>query len=236
MRTKKTPFFIALTSLFLLTGFFCSTSMAETIPAAHVSGADSKMPFHGTDSKGSYSYKSEKKEGSKSKAYSHSKKGHGKGYGKKEGSGSKKYSASKHGYTHKKEGSGSKKGRHGYSSGGHGYSKHKGPHGKNPFKHVLRFKKKLGLTEKQVEQIKTLEFDYKKFKVQSNADHAIAHMDLDRLVHAETLDESKIRGLADRISEIKSASIHATIEAKIGVLKILTPEQKRKVSKMHSSH
>jgi len=254
MRTKKTPFIIALTSLFLLTGFFCSTSMAETSPAAHVSGADSKMPFHGTDSKGSYSYESEKKEGSKSKSYSkgthgltqkkgegsgskaYTKKGHGKVHGKKEGSGSKKYSASKHGYTYKKEGSGSHKARHGYSSGGHGYSKHKGFHGKNPFKHVLRFKKKLGLTEKQVEQIKTLEFEYKKFKVQSNADHAIAHMELDRLVHAETLDESKIRSLADRISEIKSASIHTTIEAKIGVLKILTPEQKRKVNKMHSSH
>lgn len=262
MRIKKTPFIIAMTSSFLLTGFFCSTSIAEIVPAVHVSGADSKMLFHGTDSKGSYSYEQEKKEGSKSKSYSkgthgltpkkgegsgskaYPKKGHGMVYGKKEGSGSKKYGPSMHGYMHKKkegsaykrEGSGSHKAPYGYSSGGHGLSGHKGFHGKNPFKHVLCFKKKLGLTEKQIEQIKSEEFEYKKMKIQANADHAIAHMELDRLVHAETIDESKIRSLADRISKIKSRTIHATIEAKIAILKILTPEQRRKVNKMHSAH
>jgi len=234
MRTQKIPLLIATTSLLLLAGFFLFISMAGATPAAHVSGANSLIGAKNTDSAGSYSYEDEKgkKEGSKSKAYSHPK-SQGKFHGKKEGSGSRKYAPSSHGYRHKKEGSGFHK-REG--SRGHGYSGHKGSHGKNPFQHILCFKKKLGLTEAQIKQIKSAEFAYKKFKVQSQASHAIAHMDLDRLVHAKTFDEAKIRSVGDRISEIKSADIHAMIEAKITALNILTPEQREKMNRMHSGH
>jgi Spy/CpxP family protein refolding chaperone len=237
MRTPKKQLLIAMTSSFLLPGLLFLTS-AGAIPVTHVSGLNSLVSASNTDSAGSYSYEDDiKKEGSKSKISPP--KGHGKAYGKKEGSGSKKYSASKHGYTHhKKEGSDGQKyshgaphkSKHGYASGGH-----KGSHGKNPFKHILCFKKKLGLTPSQIEQIKSGEFEYKKYKVQSHASHAIAHMELDRLVHSATLDEAKIRNIGKRISDIKSADIEAMIEAKILLLKILTPEQRVKVQKKHSA-
>ncbi len=225
MRTPKTPLLIATASSVLLAGIFFLTSVA---------GAKN------TDSTGSYSYEADKKEGSKSKT-AHPK-GHGKVQGEKEGSGHKKYSASKHGYTHhKKEGSGAHKYSHGspHHKGmpGHGHKSlgHTGSHGKNPFKHILCFEKKLGLTATQVEQIKSGEFEYKKFKVQSHASHAIAHMELDRLVHSKTFDEAKIRSIGDRITEIKAATIRAMIEAKILILKILTPEQREKMHTKHSS-
>lgn len=170
-----------------------------------------------------------KQEGSKTKSYS---KGHGTSQGK--------------GYAHKKrEGSGGGYSGHGSARGGHGYGKsthgsggHSYGHSRkiNPFKHVLRFKEKLGLTEAQVQRINDLSFEFKKMKIQSKADHTIAHMELDRLVHSGTLDEGKMRALADRISAIKSKKIHALVEGKIALLKILTPEQRKKVSKMHSGH
>jgi Spy/CpxP family protein refolding chaperone len=238
MRTQRKPFIIATTSSVLLAGIFCFTSMAGATPTAHVLGSNSLIGAKNTDSAGSYSYEADKKEGSKSKsdtkvapsktegskskAYTHHK-GTGSVHRKKEGSGGHKYS---HGVPHK--------GKHGHSSKGHGSSGHKGKHGKNPFKHILCFEKKLGLTQAQVEQIKAGEFEYKKFKVQSHADHAIAHMELDRLVHSGTVDEAKIRSVGERISQIKSGSINAMIEAKIKILKILTPEQRNKVKAMHS--
>lgn len=237
-------------SLFLMV-MFCSTSIAA---------------ISGTDSKGSYSYDESKKsegsksksaspketqgsvtkkgEGSGSKAYPH-KRHHGKMHGKKEGSGQKSYAPSRHGYKHKSgegEGSGSRKYSHG-SPHGKSPSPHKGsihgsshPSKKSPFEHVLCFQKKLGLTPEQIEEIKAHEFEFKKIKIQTTADHAIAHMELDKLVHSATVDEAGMRALADRISAIKSKKIHAVIEAKIVILKILTPEQRQKVSKMHSSH
>jgi len=246
MQTRKIKSILVAAFSLLLTVIFCSTSMAAIL---------------GTDSKGSFSYgESKKEEGSKSKSPaskgthgSVTKKGEGSGskatlhkggysHGKKR-HGQKSYAPSRHGYMHKgKEGSGSRKYSHGsphkrsysaHKGSGHGKSHHSG---KSPFKHVLCFTKKLGLTEEQVAKIKAHEFEFKKMKIQAKADHAIAHMDLDRLAHSDTVDEAGMRAVGNRIVEIKSRKIHAMIEAKITILKILTAEQRQKVSKMHSGH
>ena len=258
MRTRTTKFILITAFTLLLTVMFCSISLAA------ITGTDSKGSYSYSESKKEEGSKSKspsaqgtqesitkKGEGSGSKAYSHKKPHkytHGKKYshGKKEGSGhNKMHMPSKHGYKHKNkagEGSGSKKyshgSPHGKSHSPHKASGHSRSHksGKSPFEHVLCFTKKLGLTEEQVNKIKAHEFEYKKMKIQAKADHAIAHMELDRLVHSNTVDEAGMRALADRISKIKSRKIHAMVEAKITILKILTPEQRQKVSKKHSRH
>ena len=170
-----------------------------------------------------------KMEGSKSKRPGHgSPKGMMRGpHGKSEGSGSKPgYSkgyghGSKHGYG-KKEGS---RGRHGY-----------GGHGKDPFRHVLRFAKSLGLTADQIGQIKKMKFEFAKERIMLKAQHQIAHMELDQLVHSGEVKESEMRAVADRIVQIKSKKIHGMVDAKIGLLKLMTPEQRKKISKLHSKH
>jgi len=228
MQTINIKSVIVIAVTLLLTAVFCTISFAA---------------ISETDSKGSYSYSESKKgEGNGSKAYPH-KSPRDYRHGKKEGSGSKTYAPSRHGYTHKgKEGSRSKRYFHG-SAHGKSYSSHKGfdhgsahQPGKSSFEHVLCFQKKLGLTKEQIDKIKAHEFEFKKMEIQTKADHAIAHMELDRLVHSETVDEAGMRTLADRISEIKSRKIHAMVEAKIAILKILTAEQRQKANKMHSSH
>jgi len=174
-----------------------------------------------------------KAEGSKSKEYrqgsphgmkkiphgksegSGSKKGYGKGYG--HGS---KHSYGKHGYS-----------RHGY--GGHGY---RDGHGKDPFRHVLRFAKSLGLTDTQIGQIKNMKFKFAKKRIMLKAQHQIAHMELEQLVHSGEVKEAEMRAVADRIAQIKSKKIHSMVEAKIGLLKLLTPEQRKKMSQSHSKH
>ena len=174
-----------------------------------------------------------KAEGSKSKEYrqgsphgmkkiphgksegSGSKKGYGKGYG--HGS---KHSYGKHGYS-----------RHGY--GGHGY---RDGHGKDPFRHVLRFAKSLGLTETQIGQIKNMKFEFAKNRIMLKAQYQIAHMELEQLVHSGEVKEAEMRAVADRMAQIKSKKIHSMVEAKIGLLKLMTPEQRKKISKLHSQH
>ena len=58
-------------------------------------------------------------------------------------------------------------------------------------------------------------------------------MELDLLVHSETVDESAIRAVGKRLIDAKSKMINAKIDAKIAVLKILSPEQRKRVKKMH---
>lgn len=247
MQTRKIKYILTATFSVLLAVLFCSTSIAA------ISGTDSKGSYiHGQSkaegsktktpaSEGTKGSVTKKGEGSGSKAYPQKSPHHGKGY-KKEGGGHKSYAPSRHGYKHKgKEGSGSKKYSHGsphkkshsaHKGSGHG-SGHRS--GKSPFEHVLCFTKKLGLTEEQVSKIKAHEFEFKKMKIQRKADHSIAHMELDRLAHSDTVDEAGMRAVGDRIIKIKSGKIRAMIEAKIAILKILTAEQRQKVNKMHSN-
>ena len=169
------------------------------------------------------------KEGSKSKEYSHgSPHGGGSSYAAKEGS------KSKHGspyggksYRSHRGGSHSKK-----YGGGHGRHGHR----TDPFTHVLRFGHRMGLTEAQRTEIKNKQFEYKKGQIQRHADHKIIHLEMDRMVHSGELDESGLRALADKMSGLKSKSIHAMMEAKIALLRILTAEQRKKVSQLHSGH
>ena len=249
-------------SAFFLMGF-TSTAAADSISQSNPTQSITQIQFQaGTDSKGSYSFdedtsanpgltgkpkvqkkaqsgsigSTKKSEGSKAKKKSEGSKGKSYSHGKKEGSKGSGYSHGKshhghkgHGYAHRKgEGSKGKK---------HGYGKHGGFHGKmDPFHHVFRFKHKLMLSEQQIAELKKHEFEYKKTKIQAKADKAIAHMELDRLVHSDTVDESAIRAVGQRLIAAKSRMINAKIEAKIAVLKILTPEQRKKVKKMHSRH
>jgi len=210
-------------------------------------GSKSKSYSHGSKGysghiSGSHSHK--KSEGSKSKSYSHGKPGHGKshhgskhGYGKSyghkksEGSKSKSYSHGKPG--HGKSHHGSKGGHgksYGHKQGSHGGH---GGHGHSPFKHVMHYKHKLGLTDAQVSAMKELDVDFKKKIIQAKADHQIAHMDLDLQVHSGKVDEAKIRAAGAKIVASKTNKIMAMIDAKIQLLSLLTAEQRQKMAKMH---
>ena len=221
------------------TGSFSYDDQGQGSPIGHGAkqqrseGSKSKSYSHGSKSYSGHisgSHTDKKSEGSKSKSYSHGKPGHGKSSHAYKGG---------HGYSHKKsEGSKSKSYSHGKSGHGKSYG-HKskshphGGHNQNPFQHVLHFKKKLGLTNSQIQSMKELELDFKKKGIQADADHEIAHLELDRHVHSGELDEAKIRAAGAKIVAAKSNKIMAMIEAKIQLLKLLTAEQRQKMAKMH---
>jgi len=208
-------------------------------------GSKSKSYTHGSKGysghiSGSDSHK--KSEGSKSKSYSHGKPGHGKsshaykgghGYSDKKSEGSKSKS-----YSHGKPGHG--KSSHAYKGGygksyGHKKGSHgrHGGHGKSPFKHVMHYKNKLGLTDAQIQTMKELDADFKKKIIQAKADHQIAHVELDLQVHSGKVDEAKIRAAGAKIVASKTNKIMAMIDAKIQLLNLLTAEQRQKMAKMH---
>ncbi len=174
-------------------------------------------------SSGSYSHGAQKSDNDKSKRpHRVSEK---KGHYKSEGSGSKPYS------------------RSGKSSG-HGYKKNygaRGGHGgrhasKNPADHLLRFKNKLNLTESQMAEIKRLQFAYEKKRIRNKAEHKIAHMEYDKLVHIEKVDAQAIRSAAEKITKLITQKIMEKAEMKIALLNLLTAEQRKKTHAMHSAH
>ena len=231
MFNLKIRYLITLTATATISLFFCQSVLASTA-----------MDSIGTGSAGSYSHGTKKHEGSKSKkTIPHHISGK-KGHYKSEGSGSySQLGKSKgHGYSYKKsEGSSSKhhaRSTHGYKKGQGSHGGHGGHTSKCPFTHLLRFKDKLSLTEAQVAEIKRLRFEYRKQSIRNKAEHKIAHMEFDRLVHAEKVDAQAIRSAAKKIAETKTQKIMAKAEAKIALLNLLTDEQRKKAHAAHSAH
>ena len=218
MSRTKNKIISVVTGIMVL--FFFQSAHAYLGSAAKVKEALSIQSAIGTDSAGSYIHGEKKVEGSKEKGYTHPHK-------KSEGSGSKSYS---HG-----------KNRHGYKSSygkSHGYKKGSshgghGGHGSSPFKHVMHYKYKLGLTDAQIKTMKKLDVDFKKKIIQAKADHEMAHLELDLQVHSGEVNEGKIRAAGAKIVASKTDKIMAMIEAKIQLLKLLTAEQRQKMAKMH---
>ena len=203
----------------------------------------------GTGSAGSYSHGKSKGEGSKTKTMPRHISGNAVHHNPEGSSSKKPYSIhERKGYSHKKsEGSQSKS--HSYGKSGHGKTSHPykggygksyghkkkshGGHGKSPFKHVMDYKHKLGLSNVQIETMKKLDVDFKKKIIQAKADHQIAHMELDLQVHSGKVDEAKIRAAGEKIVASKTNKIMAMIDAKIQLLNLLTADQRYKMAKMH---
>ena len=204
-------------------------------------GSKAKSYSHSSSGHISGSHTQKKPEDSQSKSYSHGKSGHGKskhgsmdGYGKSyghkksEGSKSKSYSHGKSGHGKSKYGSMGGYGKsYGHKKGSHG------GHGQSPFKHVMHYKNKLGLTDAQIQTMKELDADFNKIIIQAIADHKIAHIELDLQVHSGEVDEAKIRIAGTKIVASKTNKILAMINAKIQLLNLLTAEQRMKMAKMH---
>ena len=204
-------------------------------------GSKAKYYSHSSSGHISGSHTQKKPEDSQSKSYSHGKSGHGKskhgsmdGYGKSyghkksEGSKSKSYSHGKSGHGKSKYGSMGGYGKsYGHKKGSHG------GHGQSPFKHVMHYKNKLGLTDAQIQTMKELDADFNKIIIQAIADHKIAHIELDLQVHSGKVNEAKIRIAGTKIVASKTNKILAMINAKIQLLNLLTAEQRMKMAKMH---
>lgn len=122
-------------------------------------------------------------------------------------------------------------------SHGHGkWHSHQGMggHGFDPYQKALMCKAKLNLTSEQINEIVNQQTEFKKQRIRNRADQEIARIDFKRLLSAETLDEAKLQSTAKEISDIISKQISATMNAKIALTKMLTPEQRKKMSESHS--
>ena len=86
------------------------------------------------------------------------------------------------------------------------------------------------MTEDQVTQINNLKFEYEKKYIDFPKDHKIAHIEIERELDSETMNENKIRELASQIGNQKN--IEEKIEAQLNLIRVLTTKQKKKVKQI----
>lgn len=141
----------------------------------------------------------------------------------------------------------SRGGRHSmHASGpGMGHKKGHGDHGSGSmhdrahqkamkfFKHILKNKDAMSLTDEQVQQLRGLKINYKKDRIRMKADVDIAEVDLHVLLWDEKAKLADIEAQMNTVHGLMTKLHMASIKAKRDGKAVLTDEQRSRIDKMH---
>jgi Spy/CpxP family protein refolding chaperone len=90
----------------------------------------------------------------------------------------------------------------------------------------------IGLTDEQVSEIRRIHGEARKAAIKRNADLRVARLELDELMAAPTLDESKIAARVKAIADLQAAALKERTDSKLAVRKLVTPEQFQKMQQL----
>ena len=135
-------------------------------------------------------------------------------------------------------------GGHGHGDGSHGkyksganYMRPHGGHGSEhtypSFSHILKNAGRLGLNEDQISKIKAVQLDHKKAVIRSTAEIKIILLEMGNIFHSGSFDEANILRKSDEHIELTAKKMRSRTEEMVNVLKILTPEQIKKIQELH---
>lgn len=93
-------------------------------------------------------------------------------------------------------------------------------------------KKDFGMTDDQVNKIKTMITEHKKNAIKTEADLKLARVELGEALKEETLNKTKIDGLCDKISGIENKIQKDRLHVFIDAANVLTKEQRAKLKEM----
>jgi hypothetical protein len=91
---------------------------------------------------------------------------------------------------------------------------------------------KLGLSDQQIEQIRSLRMQYEKTMIQKRADLGLAQLELRETMMNLKLDEKAALSKQERISSIRGDIARTRLQQKLDVFKVLTDDQKATWRKM----
>jgi len=98
----------------------------------------------------------------------------------------------------------------------------------------LRRKDELGLSEEQVESLKSIKDSHQREMIRKKADLELAMLDLENLLSEEDIDLSKAESLTKKIGSLRAEMRFKGIEAAVKAKRILTEEQREKLKGLGS--
>ncbi len=98
----------------------------------------------------------------------------------------------------------------------------------------LNYETELGLSEEQVNTIKSLNRDMKKKQIREKADMQVAMIDMEVKLKEETVDVEGISAMIDQGMGAMAQSAKQTVEAYAKLKAVLTPEQWVKLKELKS--
>ena len=101
------------------------------------------------------------------------------------------------------------------------------------FKHMLKNKDAMSLTDEQVQQLRDLKINYKKNRIRMKAEKDLAEVDLHVLLWDEKAKLADIEAQMNAVHALMTKLHMASIKAKRDGKAVLTDEQRSRMDKMH---
>ena len=143
----------------------------------------------------------------------------------------KRHGGSRHSMHRSGSGMGHKKGHGDHGSGGMLERAHQKT--MKFFKHILKNKDAMSLTDEQVQQLRDLKINYKKDRIRMQADADIAEVDLHVLLWDEKAKLADLEAQMNTVHGLKTKLHVASIKARRDGKAVLTEEQRARIDKMH---
>jgi Spy/CpxP family protein refolding chaperone len=97
---------------------------------------------------------------------------------------------------------------------------------------TLQNAEKLGLTDKQKEQLEDIRRKYTKDIIRQDAELDIVELDIEKLLGEPAIDLAKVKDALKKIGDIKMQIRYLRVEAFVEARKVLTDEQREKLKKL----
>ena len=101
------------------------------------------------------------------------------------------------------------------------------------FKHMLKNKEEMSLTDEQIQQLRDLKINYKKNRIRMKADVDVAEIDLHVLLWDEKAKLADIEAQMNTVHGLMTKLHMASIKAKRDGKAVLTDEQRSRMDKIH---
>jgi Spy/CpxP family protein refolding chaperone len=97
---------------------------------------------------------------------------------------------------------------------------------------ILMQKDEIGLTEEQVEKVKTLQYNVEKNLIKEKADLELLVLDIREELRKDDINLNAVRGLIDKKYAAKAQKAKEDVEAYVNLKNILSKDQQKKLQEM----
>ncbi len=98
---------------------------------------------------------------------------------------------------------------------------------------LFKNKAELGLTEEQMEQIKTIKFDVQRATIDAEAKKDLAMLDMVQELHKDQPDVKKLNSVIDQKYAVKTNLAKTVVQSILNTKSILTAEQQAKAKELY---
>jgi Spy/CpxP family protein refolding chaperone len=95
---------------------------------------------------------------------------------------------------------------------------------------------KLGLSDKQITELKNADFTFRKQQLELKAQLDILHLEMEKAFSDKTPEEATVHELAGKMADVKGKLFIQNIESRLTAAKCLTADQMKKIQADYAQH